>query len=135
MERMLKLVIDGAITVASIEKDRGLRRKIKPMPQANLETGKESNQNISFSAVTWGKATRSWGKNALTNLNKPQKIEKVMQEAKVFERAAARRLAGGESESEEDERALLSDASDSDDEAAARYAFRLPITFVTEMIY
>jgi hypothetical protein len=115
MERMLKLIIDGAITMASIEKDRGLKRKIKPVPQTNPGTGKESNHSISFSAVTWGKTTRSWGKNALANLNKPNKVEKVIEEAKVFERVAARRLAAGEGGSDEDERALLSDASDSDE--------------------
>ena len=116
MEHALKLIVDGAITIASIEEDRGMKRRVKPIPQLNPGTGKVSNHNVSFSAATWGKATRSWTKNALINLNEPDKVAKVIQEARVFERAAARRLAGRESGSDDDERVLLSDLPISDDD-------------------
>lgn len=115
MERVLKIIAEGAITIGSIKDDRENNRTIKPIAQPNPETGKISNNAFAFSAVAWGKVTRSWAKNALNRFN-TDKMNKIYDEAKIFERAANKRhFPTGESESE-DERALLSEAPSSDDE-------------------
>jgi hypothetical protein len=121
VERMLNLILDGGITVASIESDRGLKKKIKPIIAVNPQSGKESSRFITFSSVAWGKAVRAWGKNAKVNLEQPGKFEKVLEAAKHFEKAARQSAVAGElyTSDEEDERALLN-ANDSDD----RYGFR-----------
>lgn len=118
MERALKLIVDESITIASIKDDRENNRKIKPVLRAHPGTGKESNHSFAFSQVTWGGVTRSWGKSALKHINTLNRIRKVIQEAKIFERAAFRQLPAGEMEDEDDERAMLSEAPNlsSDDE-------------------
>lgn len=117
MERVLKIIIDGAITIASIEDDRAHNRKIKPVAQTNPGSGKESTHSFAFSSVAWGKATCAWGKAALKYYaENPNKIKKLFDEARVFQRAAFRRLPAGESESDDGGRVLLSGAVSSDDD-------------------
>lgn len=111
---MLRLVTDESFTIESIQTDQELGRKFRPIPKAHPGSGKESNHSFAFSAVAWGKVTRSWGKNAYLHVNHPSKIKKIFDEAKVFERAAFRRLPAGESGSDDDERVFLSEAPDSD---------------------
>jgi hypothetical protein len=117
VENILKIIIDGAITCASIEDDRANNRKIKPVAQTNPGSGKESSNNFAFSSVAWGKVTRAWGKTAMEYyLENPNKIKKLFEEARVFQRAAFRRLPAGESGSDDGGRVLLSGAASSDDE-------------------
>jgi hypothetical protein len=117
VERILKIIIDGAITIASIEDDRVNNRKIKPVTNINPGSGKESNNNFAFSSVAWGKATRAWGKAAMDYyLENPNKIKKFFEEARVFQKVAFRRLPAGESGSDDGGRVLLSGAASSDED-------------------
>jgi hypothetical protein len=112
---MLKIIANGAITIASIKDNRENNRTIKPIAKPNPKTGKTSNNAFAFSAVAWGRVTCLWAKNALNRFN-TDKMSKINDEAKIFKRAANKQqLPTGDSESD-DERALLLKAPSFDNE-------------------
>jgi hypothetical protein len=111
VERALQLIRDASITIATISEAKMNKKKVKPSPNMNPQTGQVSNRSLAFSEVHRGEETRAWSRNAQKTFEEfPGRLVKLFDEAKAFEKAS-RRAADEGSDDDEDERALLVDAT------------------------
>jgi hypothetical protein len=121
VERALKLVSTGTLTIAVVQAAKG-SRSISLPKMMNYSTGKTSTRQTGFNDVTWGTSTRAYAK-AIRNLP-DHKFEAVITSSLEFSKKSHRhgasdeRLNDGvvEDELDLDERAQLVDISDSESE-------------------
>jgi hypothetical protein len=125
VERALKLVSTGTLTIAVVQAAKG-SRSISLPKMMNYSTGKTSTRQTGFNDVTWGTSTRAYAK-AIRNLQ-DHKFEAIITSSLEFSkknrRAGDERLSDGvaEDELDLDERAQLVDISDSESEGGGSQA-------------
>ena len=119
MERALKLISTGTLTIAVVQAAKGSRTISLPK-MMNYSTGKTSTRQTGFNDVTWGTSTHAYAK-AIGKLQ-DHKFEAIITSSLEFSkknhRAGDERLSDGiaEDELDMDERAQLIDISDSESE-------------------
>ena len=118
MERALKLIIDGALTIAVASASNG---KTVSIPSSlNHYSGKESKHVNSFNDTAWGKVTRQFTVSA-SNLE-PSKFDRVVKAARQYilpKANRARKMTTGpveviEVDTDNERECLVSDSEDDD---------------------
>lgn len=89
MERALRLVATGVITVAMHKAAKLKGKPVTILKTLNETTGRESSSKSDFSEAHWGKATKAYA-NSAANLS-PAKINMILEEAKEFAKPICRR--------------------------------------------
>ena len=95
------LVVDGLITVASIEKDKGVKLvKIQPMSSHHAATGKVSKFASAFSSDKWGDQVKKISCSVEKKVSKSEiHARLILDEARKFYTATSRRVRGDEESS------------------------------------
>ena len=122
VERALILVCNYCITIDTVAVDCSTPRKkgFTLKAQKNPCTGKSSTRALAFSEPAWGAATRGYSMNAKKSIKNAQKLKLIVTAAKSFEKVTQRtgssNATSAEVKLQEEERAFLGDADDSEEE-------------------
>ena len=121
VERALTLVRDYCIMIESIAEDRLAKKKTFSLKiQTNPRTGKSSSRNLAYSEEVWGAVTRGFSQGAKSKISDVAKLQRIVGAAKAFEKVTRRTGSSNATSTEvnlqEEERAHLGDADDSEEE-------------------
>jgi hypothetical protein len=122
VERAYTLWAEGAITVESLSSTgKGKNPSKAIIKTVNVNTGRESLKDRAFTESNWGTATRNYLTTIRKNL-RPGSFDKIMAKAGEFVKSG--RHNESEMDLDKDERALLVDVSDGeDDDGKFNYLF------------